>query len=366
VFNESAKTNAQANATNGNLLMARRVAALVPVTSQYLHLKLLKDSINTDGIIINFKSSSSPAYSPAEDARYKNGNGSVSLSSMSSDNISLAINSMPLPEVANKQTIIPLTVNATTDGTYQVQMETIKSIPALFTIFLKDAYRSDSLDMRANTTYIFDILHSDTNSYGAHRFSLVMGENPALMIHLLSFGASKIQTGDQVVWTTENEQNYTNFTVERSTDNGATFNDLGGFQSTGQGAYSYLDKTPVQGANQYRLKIVDINGTVTYSNVVTIMYANTGNQIAINGMMVYPNPTAATVNVSITTNKGTASTPAYSIEIVNNLGSVIKSAQSSSPLWQSDVSSLTPGTYFIRVIDTSNNTVVGKTAFVKL
>ena len=366
VFNESAKTNAQANATNGNLLMARRVAALVPVTSQYLHLKLLKDSINTDGIIINFKSSSSPAYSPAEDARYKNGNGSVSLSSMSSDNISLAINSMPLPEVANKQTIIPLTVNATTDGTYQVQMETIKSIPALFTIFLKDAYRSDSLDMRANTTYIFDILHSDTNSYGAHRFSLVMGENPALMIHLLSFGASKIQTGDQVVWTTENEQNYTNFTVERSTDNGATFNDLGGFQSTGQGAYSYLDKTPVQGANQYRLKIVDINGTVTYSNVVTIMYANTGNQIAINGMMVYPNPTAATVNVSITTNKGTASTPAYSIEIVNNLGSVIKSAQSSSPLWQSDVSSLTPGTYFIRVIDTSNNTVVGRCAFVKL
>jgi hypothetical protein len=51
---------------------------------------------------------------------------------------------------------------------------------------------------------------------------------------------------------------------------------------------------------------------------------------------------------------------------VNNLGSVIKTAASSSPQWQSDVTTLVPGTYFIRVIDTSNNTVIGKTAFVKL
>lgn len=250
-------------------------------------------------------------------------------------------------------------------------MAEIKSIPALFTIWLKDAYKKDSLDIRANPAYTFDILHSDTNSYGSHRFTLVMGENPALMIHLLSFGASKIQGGDQVVWTTENEQNYTNFTVERSTDGGTTFSALGGFQSSAQSAYSYLDKLPVNGPNMYRLKIVDLNGTISYSNVVTIMYANTTGQIAINGMMVYPNPTAGNINLSITSNqtKGTGTTtakPNYNIEIVNNLGTVIKSSQSNSPLWQSDVTALTPGTYFIRVIDNSNNTVVGKSAFVKL
>jgi hypothetical protein len=370
IFNESAKTNGQANAANGNLLMGHPpVAAAVP---QYLHLLMLKDSVNTDGILINFASNTSSKYVLGEDAAYRHGNGTVHLSSMSSDNIALAINAMPLPNQAAGQTIIPLAVDAITDGTYQLQMEAIKSIPALYTIWLKDAYRKDSLDMRANSTYAFDILHSDTNSYGAHRFTLVMGENPALMIHLLSFGASKIQSGDQVVWTTENEQNYTNFTVERSTD-GTTFNDLGGFPSSGQGTYSYLDKTPVNGANMYRLKIVDLNGTVSYSNIVTIMYANTGNQIAINGLMLYPNPTTNTINLSITRNQstGTTTTPTaananYNIEIVNNLGSVIKSSKSSSPLWQSDVSSLTPGTYFIRVTDISNNTVVGKSAFVKL
>ncbi len=371
VFNESAKVATQANAAGGNLLMGHPPMAATAQVSQYLHLKMLKDTTGVDGIIISFNGNTSSNYNPAEDARYRNGNGSVSITSMSADNVPLAINSMPLP-AQTKQTIIPLNVNASTDGTAQIQMAEVKSIPALFTIWLKDAYKKDSLDIRANPTYTFDILHSDTNSYGSHRFTLVMGENPALMIHLLSFGASKIPTGDQVVWTTENEQNYTNFTVERSTDGGTTFNALGGFASSAQSTYSYLDKVPVNGPNMYRLKIVDLNGTISYSNVVTIMYANTG-QIAINGLMVYPNPTANMINLSITSNQttGTSTTPAgakasYNIEIVNNQGSVIKSTQSSSPLWQSDVTALTPGTYFIRVINTSNNTVVGKSAFVKL
>lgn|GEM_PF-265599 len=370
VFNESAKVATQANAANGNLLMGHPPMAAAAPVSQYLHLKMLKDTTGVDGIIISFRSNTSNNYSSAEDAKYRNGNGSVSITSMSADNVPLAINSMPLP-AQTKQTIIPLNVTASTDGTAQIQMAEIKSIPALFTIWLKDAYKKDSLDIRANPTYTFDILHSDTNTYGSHRFTLVMGENPALMIHLLSFGASKIQGGDQVVWTTENEQNYTNFTVERSTDGGTTFNALGGFQSSAQSAYSYLDKVPVDGPNMYRLKIVDLNGTISYSNVVTIMYANTNGQIAINGMMVYPNPTAGNINLSITSKQtnGTGTTtakPNYNIEIVNNLGTVIKSSQSNSPLWQSDVTALTPGTYFIRVIDNSSNTVVGKSAFVKL
>ena len=363
VFNESAKTNVQANAANGNLLMGHPPAATA--IARYLHLRIVQDSTNSDGILISFRSNTSTKYVRGEDAMYLKGHGTVSLASISTDSIALSINAMPLPPRTG-QTVIPLVVNAAVDGTYQLKMEAKNSIPKLFTIWLKDAYRDDSLDMRANSTYKFDILHSDTNTYGSHRFTLVMGQDPALMLHLLQFSASKVKGGDQVVWTTENEENYTNFTVERSTDGGKTFDILGGFASTAQGTYSYLDQSPVNGANQYRLQIVDINGTVTYSNVVTIMYANTGNQVAINGLMLYPNPTASMINLSIAANQGVTSAPAYSIEIVNNLGSVIKSARSSSPLWQSDVSTLTPGTYFVRVIDTSNNTVVGKSAFVKL
>jgi len=195
----------------------------------------------------------------------------------------------------------------------------------------------------------------------------VIRQNPALMVHLLSFTALKATGGDKVTWTTENEANYTNFAVQRSTDGGKTFTTLDDLVSGGLSAYSYLDKTPVQGANSYRLQLTDLNGDITYSNVITIMYATTGNQIALNGFMVYPNPTAGAFNLSITQPTATATaTTTYTIQIVNNLGVVLKTAQSSSPQWQTDVSALIPGTYFITVKNTTDNTVVGRSAFVKL
>ena len=105
--------------------------------------------------------------------------------------------------------------------------------------------------------------------------------------------------------------------------------------------------------------------------MITIMYANTGNQIALNGFMVYPNPTVGAVNLSINQPAASANTSAsastnYTIQIVNNLGVVLKTAQSSSPQWQTDVSALVPGTYFITVMNTNTNTLVGRSAFVKL
>jgi len=262
---------------------------------------------------------------------------------------------------------------ATNDGLYNISLSQQAPLPALYDIWLKDAYMKDSLDIKDNPSYNFDIAHADTASYGDYRFSLVIRQNAALMVHLLSFTALKATGGDNVAWTTENEANYTNFAVQRSTDGGTTFGTLGTLASSGLGAYSYLDSKPVQGANSYRLQLTDLNGTVTYSNIITIMYANTGNQIALNGFMVYPNPTAGAFNLSITqpttnanaTASATVSTN-YTIQIVNNLGVVLKTAQSSSPQWQTDVSSLNPGTYFITVMNSSTNKVVGKSAFVKL
>jgi hypothetical protein len=199
---------------------------------------------------------------------------------------------------------------------------------------------------------------------------LVIRQNPALMVHLLSFDATKVVTGVNVLWATENEQNYTDFTVERSTDGGTTFAGLGGFVSSAIGAYTYLDKNPLAGANMYRLKIVDLNGAVSYSYVVTIMCANTANQITLNGMIVYPNPTAEMINLSITqTSNATAAaaaTASYKIEIVNNLGVVTKTATSSQSSWTGDVSMLLPGAYIIRVVNNSDNSLAGKSKFIKL
>jgi hypothetical protein len=253
-------------------------------------------------------------------------------------------------------------------------MVELNAIPNLYEVWLMDKYNKDSLDMRNNQTYRFDFT-SDTNSYGANRFQLVIRQNPALMMHLLSFNATKAPAGSQVVWITENEQNYTNFTVERSTDNGASFNVLSGVPSNAQGTYSFLDTNPQPGADMYRLKIVDLNGTVSYSNIVTLMYGDASSLVKT-GIVVYPNPAKSTLNLAIKTgfdpNTSTISISnavqgnSYNIQIANVLGSVVKKTTINQQNWQTDVSALIPGTYIIQVINKNTAAIVGEETFVKL
>jgi len=190
-----------------------------------------------------------------------------------------------------------------------------------------------------------------------------------------------------VIWTTENEQNYTNFTIERSSDGGVTFNPLGGVPSSALGTYSFLDSAAPIATNSYRLKMEDLNGAISYSKIVTLSYGN-ANIIAKSNISIYPNPAANVINLTINQkgidlsgvtsvsqkiqlNPGVVpvsagATESYQITIVNITGSVIKTATSSSSNWQNNVSSLSPGTYVIQVLKNSDKSLVGKTTFVKL
>jgi hypothetical protein len=368
IFNEGAKailTNANAEGE-----MARRVSYAAAVntgsTNPLLELTMTMDSIHSEQTLLGFNPHSKTTYVFNEDAPHKKGAGLIGFSSRSSDSVLMAINSMPLQV---SQTI-PLNVYATNNGLYTMTMAQLTQLPMLYDVWLKDAYMNDSLDFKHNPTYAFNIDNSVPASFGTERFTLVIREDPALMVHLLSFTALRLTTGDNVAWTVENEANYTHFVVQRSTDGGKTFLALDSLVSSSMGDYSYLDTKPVQGANSYRLQMTDLNGAITYSSVITIMYANTANTLTLNGMMVYPNPTNGPMNLAITVNSNTSNgalpSPSYHIQVTNNLGVVVKSVTSAQPIWQSDVSALSPGTYFITVTNASNNSPVGKSAFVKL
>jgi len=388
IFNESAKTNGQATAANGNLFLGTPPPTAI---AQHLRLQMAKDSINTDDTYIGFGAGFKTQYVFNEDAPYLPGEGKVGICSISSDNIPLAINKLPLP--GQQSLTIKLKVKATEDGNYSLNMTEEVAIPQLYDIWLMDAYKKDSLDMRANKTYAFNLIKADTNSYGSNRFSLVIRQNPALGVHLLNFAATKAATGARVTWTTENEQNYTNFTVERSVNSGATFEALGGFVSTAAGTYSFSDNNPPAAVDQYRLKIEDLNGSISYSNIITLIYGNSTNAVTSN-ISVYPNPSTGVINLAINSSGGNGSayafsplqtgaltaslaatqpnvtqanaTQSYGIKILNATGSVVKTATSSQPNWQDNVSNLIPGTYIIQVVNNTNNKMVGKSTFIKL
>ncbi|HEY8781220.1 MAG TPA: YDG domain-containing protein [Mucilaginibacter sp.] len=375
-FTEAAKTNTQV--TGAALFMSK--TPLASNNTQYLRLQLKLDSVNSDETIMRFNGNTKTTYDPMEDARYKLGYGKVSLSSLSSDNIPLAINQLPL---ASKGDTIRLKVSVSVVGSYNLSLKNIEGIPQIYDIWLKDAFTKDSVNMRKDSAYSFTI-STDTASYGSNRFRLILLQNPALAYKLLSFDAKKTSGREaEITWTTKNEQNYTYFTVERSTDHGKTYVVVGDMPSNGAGTYSLLDKDPPHAADQYRLKSEDFNGTISYSNVVTLIYGNPGNSLAGN-ISVYPNPASHLINLTINQNSNnnqfsdlpvtqtlstvqtTTGTQSYNIKIISITGSVISNATSSQAIWQNDVSNLAPGTYFIEVVNNSDKSLVGKSAFVKL
>ncbi len=379
-FSESAKTNSQltgpTQAIGTTLLLSK--APIANNVIQLLRLELAADSINSEETVIRFSSLAKNTYDINEDAQHMPGSGLVALASMTADSVPVAINNMPFPKQHAQG--IKLNVYGNANGVFTLTMKQVQSIPKIYEVWLKDAYKKDSMDMRHNQTYRFDVQLSDTNSFGKNRFSLLIRQDPALSIHLLSFGAVKATGGAQVVWNTENEENYTNFTVERSSDGGTTFNDLGGFVSSEQGTYSFQDKNPPLTTDLYRLKIVDLNGTVTYSNVVELSFGNA--TLTKSNINIYPNPATSMLNLAISLNGNslasgpgllnsgspvpTSAAQAYDIKIINITGSVIKSEVSANANWQSNVSSLSPGTYIIQVVNDKDKSLVGKGTFVKM
>jgi hypothetical protein len=139
-------------------------------TKGYLRIQLAKDATNFDNILIDFNPAAHAAFIKTEDAPAF-GSGPESLSSLSSDNVSLAINQLPL---VTRGTTIALKVNAKTSGLYNLNLLTISAIPATIDIWLKDNYKKDSLDFRLYPSYAFNLDKADTNSFGSHRFSLVL------------------------------------------------------------------------------------------------------------------------------------------------------------------------------------------------
>jgi hypothetical protein len=359
IFNESAKSTSQV--TGSGLLMS--TSANLVSSNPYLRLKLGRDTVNMDDMLIRFNSLAQQNYSDAEDAPYKAGFGKGSLASMSADKVVLAINTMPLPK---NNVSIPIVVNAMNDGVYHIDMSELNQVPRLYDIWLMDAYKKDSLDIRDNKTYAFNIYKKDSTSFGANRFSLVIRQNPGYAYHLLSFAATKIASSQRQVrvnWTVENEQNYTNFAVERSTDGGKTFNIIGSTTGTGQGTYGFTDKAPAS-QNLYRLQSQDINSNITYSYVVPIAYSDLSNNIAPGNITIYPNPVASTINLTIAGSPLLSAN--YRILITNSSGQVVKQASSSSLTWQGNAGDLQAGTYVLRVLNAKDLSEIGSTKFVKL
>jgi hypothetical protein len=378
-FKESQKSNTQLTGTSlimsapnaqvitangmpmGGALTAsqkRLMAALPPATSDAVtgfYMKMEKDNQVYNYCGVYFKKGASEKYEGA-DAEYLAGpTAPVSMSSLSSDGIKTAVNL--LPDYHNGIRV-KLNVTANTSGLYHLRLEDVRNIDALYDIYLLDRLKKDSLDIRHYGVYDFNLNTADTATFGANRFELSIRRKPLPEYLLANFTASKANEGVKVNWETQNESNYTGFTLEKMNKATAAYEPIYEKQSDGSSTYAFTDRAPNSGNNTYRLKQNDIDSRISYSEPVTIFY----DKNAAKGLIsIFPNPTVETLNVSVPVQSASTS---YLLRLYNSSGNLILQKSSITSNWSENIGTLKTGAYIVEVIK-KDGTSLGKTKFIK-
>ncbi len=167
----------------------------------------------------------------------------------------------------------------------------------------------------------------------------------ALPIDLLAFTGEKRKTGILLEWQTASETNNRFFTIERSVD-GQNWQPLSNINGAGNSAslqaYSYLDAHPLNGLQYYRLLQTDVDGSSTYSKVVSVLW----NKIELT-FSVYPNPTRGRMSLEWGSNLPEGK---IDIRIYDAFGKLVVTISDKAIDNQSiDISTLKTGMYFVQV-----------------
>jgi hypothetical protein len=136
-----------------------------------------------------------------------------------------------------------------------------------------------------------------------------VGNNQALPVRLTNFNASKTSDGKDVLltWITASEMNINRFEIEVAKGNQAYSNGdfvkIGEMTSQGNSAnpqsYAFTDdELNKSGARYYRLKIIDQNGSFSYSVIRPILFSN---DIT---WKVFPNPANSFFTLLFQLNQG--------------------------------------------------------------
>ena len=162
--------------------------------------------------------------------------------------------------------------------------------------------------------------------------------NP-LPVVLAGFSVSREGTAAVLHWATTDEINSERFETEHSTD-ARTWRTTGAVTAKKErnaiSNYTYIHTNPFTGINYYRLKMVDLDGSYTYSKIESLVFS--GETVSI----LYPNPVSDRVFIK-------AGGKVQQVEVIDLLGRTVQSA--SEDLNDGlDVSRLVPGLYQVKVI----------------
>ncbi len=168
---------------------------------------------------------------------------------------------------------------------------------------------------------------------------------------------------DEIVklnWQTQSEENSDYFEIERS-QNESEFESIGRVFSAGNSIevidYEFEDRLPILNQfSYYRLKQVDLDGRITFSNVKSVKVDREGT------LSIFPNPIKnnQTLNITYPNNNNLEKR----VHIVNSMGAVAFEAnlnnQNADGSYRFDFPELPVGIYFVSIFENQNLVEVEK------
>lgn len=322
----------------------------------------LSDQYNKEETAVVFKTGDDAAFG-ADDAVYFAG-GTVSLSTLTSDERNVAINFMP--EI-KKVKEISLMINAAASGVFKLKFTDLAAA-GRFRVFLQDELLQNTVDVKTNPEYSFSIDKKNLLSYGSKRFKIIFLPPLPSPTEIFSFTAASKDNVSALQWVTSREKSNDHFEIERSADE-VTFTSIGRVKGSANSqtplAYSYLDKLPLTGNNYYRLKQVGINGDFEYSNTVMVNFNLNGSASKAGSSLflsVYPNPASDEVSVNLPT----PSNKDLLISIFSISGKRLNQTKiNPGKAVKADVSHLITGLYILELSDAKTYEIIGRAKFFK-
>lgn len=173
-----------------------------------------------------------------------------------------------------------------------------------------------------------------------------------LPVELISFTAEPQHSAVSTLWITASEINNDYFDLQRSGD-GIAFTNISRIKGAGNStttlSYKYLDRHPLGGTSYYRLKQVDYDGSIFYSDVVAVRFDKNAGEVYL-----YPNPANDELHMEFESREDGI----YDIVIEDAVGQTnlrvkqtVKAGLNSIIL---NISQLANGVYHLRTFNTAN------------
>ncbi|ACT92081.1 right-handed parallel beta-helix repeat-containing protein [Dyadobacter fermentans] len=161
-----------------------------------------------------------------------------------------------------------------------------------------------------------------------------------LPLNLVSFTATKEAGSNVLQWSTASEINTDQFEIQRSS-NARTFVGVATVEAAGSGSsqYSYHDRTGHDRTSYYRLKMSDLDGTFSYSKIISLAAHG-------DGAGIYPN--LARASITFQASDALLQTTAHLYDI---MGHRVQSITVTSNRQQLDTEQLISGLYILKFAD---------------